>query len=109
ERGSSQRRLRPLFLGWFLTLLIGLGGTTPVAPVLLGSIPKALIGVDFFNVLTYERLTFWATLMTLPFVGLLAAELVRRWDRPAITTPRARSPNSPPPERDSSITLNILA
>src|SRR4051812_11984490 len=83
-RGSSSRRLRPLFFGWFLTLLIGLGGTTPVAPVLLGTIPKALIGVDFFNVLTYERFTFWATLMTLPFVGLLASELVRRWNRPAI-------------------------
>ncbi|MBI2679074.1 MAG: hypothetical protein HYX28_09860 [Candidatus Koribacter versatilis] len=83
-RGASSRRLRPLFFGWFLTLLIGLGGTTPVAPVLLGTIPKALIGIDFFNVLTYERFTFWATLMTLPFVGLLAAELVRRWNRVAI-------------------------
>ena len=80
-RGCSNPRLRPLFFGWFLTLLIGLGGTTPVAQVLLGTIPKALVGVDFFNVLTYERFTFWATLMTLPIVGLLASELIRRMPR----------------------------
>jgi len=80
-RGTSHRRLRPLFFGWFLTLLLGLGGTTPVAQVLLGAIPKTLLGVDFFNVLTYERFTFWATLMTLPIVGLVANEFVRRWDR----------------------------
>jgi len=83
-RGTSTRRLRPLFFGWFLTMLIGLGGTTPVAPLLLGTIPKALVGIDFFNVLTYERFTFWGTLMTLPIVGLLAADLIRRWNRPAI-------------------------
>ena len=83
-RGTAMKRLRPLFFGWFLTLLIGLGATTPVAPVLLGSIPKALIGIDFFNILTYERFTFWGTLMTLPIVGLLAAELVERWKRPAV-------------------------
>lgn len=80
-RGTGDRRLRPLFFGWFLTLLIGLGGTTPVAQVLLGAIPKAIVGVDFFNVLTYERFTFWATLMTLPIVGLVANEMVRRWNR----------------------------
>lgn len=82
-RGTGNRRLRPLFFGWFLTLLLGLGGTTPVAPVLLGTLPKALVGIDFFNVLTYERFTFWATLMTLPIVGLVAADMIRRWQRVA--------------------------
>jgi hypothetical protein len=73
-RGSSERRLRPLFFGWFLTLVIGLGGTTPVARLLLGRA---------FEVLTFERFTFWATLMAMPFVGLLAAELIVRFQRKA--------------------------
>lgn len=83
-RGTASRRLRPLFFGWFLTLVLGLGGTTPVGKVLLGAIPKALLNLDLYNVLTYERFTFWATLMALPMVGLLAMELVRRRQRPAI-------------------------
>src|SRR5205085_278971 len=50
-RGWSERRLTPLFLFFYVTLLIGLGGTTPVARVLLGRA---------FQVLTFERFTFWA-------------------------------------------------
>ena len=34
-----------------------------------------------YEVLTYERFTFWATLMALPFVGLLATRVVDRWAR----------------------------
>ena len=34
-RGSADRRLRPLLFGWYLTTLLGLGGTTPVGKVLL--------------------------------------------------------------------------
>ena len=44
-----------------------MGGTTPVGKVLLGRA---------FQVLTFERFTFWATLMAMPFVGLLAVELI---------------------------------
>src|SRR5262249_44831052 len=73
-RGASSRRLRPLFVGWYVTALIGLGGTTPVARLLLRRA---------FEVLTFERFTFWATLMALPFVGLLALRLVERLPRPA--------------------------
>ena len=29
-RGAAERRLRPLLAGWYLTMLLGLGGTTPV-------------------------------------------------------------------------------
>ena len=29
-RGSVERRLRPLLVGWYVTTLLGLGGTTPV-------------------------------------------------------------------------------
>jgi hypothetical protein len=75
-RGASERRLRPLLLGWYITTLIGLGSTTPVARLLLRRA---------FEVLTYERFTFWATLMALPFVGLLAVRLVDRFPRRAPT------------------------
>jgi hypothetical protein len=74
-RGSAQRRLRPLLFGWYLTTLIGLGGTTPVGKVLLGRA---------YYVLTYERFTFWATLMAMPFVGLLAVELIQRFRLKAV-------------------------
>ena len=69
-RGSMVARLRPLLLGFWLAFLIGLGGTTPVGHLLLGRA---------FDVLTLERFSYWATLLALPFVGLLAAELVDRY------------------------------
>ena len=74
-RGSGERRLRPLLFGWYLTALIGLGGTTPVARLLL---------FRYYEILTYERFTFWATLMALPFVGMLAAYLVDRYATKAV-------------------------
>jgi hypothetical protein len=74
-KGSAERRLRPLLFGWYLTTLLGLGGTTPVGRLLLGRA---------FEVLTFERFTFWATLMALPFVGLLAAWMIDRWGRSAV-------------------------
>jgi hypothetical protein len=69
-RGSRIVRLRPLLLGFWLAFLIGLGGTTPVGRVLLGRA---------FGVLTFERFSYWACLLALPFVGLIAAELVDRF------------------------------
>jgi len=75
RRGSAERRLRPLLIGWYVTTLIGLGGTTPVGKLLLGRA---------YEVLTYERFTFWATLMAMPFVGLLAVELIQRFRMKAI-------------------------
>jgi len=74
-RGSAERRLRPLLIGWYLTTLLGLGGTTPVGKVLLGRA---------YEVLTYERFTFWATLMAMPFAGLLALGLLRRFRLKAV-------------------------
>ena len=76
-RGSAITRLRPLLLGFWVAFLIGLGGTTPVGHILLGRA---------FEVLTMERFTYWATLLALPFVGLLAAELVDRFRTPAIVS-----------------------
>ncbi len=69
-RGASVPRLRPLLFGFWITLIFGLGGTTPL--------PRWLLG-RAFEILTFERFTFWATLMAMPIVGLLAAELLDRF------------------------------
>ena len=74
-RGSSVTRLRPLLLGFWLAFLLGLGGTTPVGRIVLGRA---------FEVLTMERFSYWATLLALPFVGLLAAELIDRFRMRAV-------------------------
>jgi hypothetical protein len=74
-RGSMVVRLRPLLLGFWVAFLVGLGGTTPVGHLLLGRA---------FDVLTMERFSYWATLLALPFVGLLAAELVHRYRTVAV-------------------------
>ena len=69
-KGAEVSRLRPLLLGFWVAFLVGLGGTTPVGHLLLGRA---------FDVLTMERFSYWATLLALPFVGLLAAQLVDRY------------------------------
>ncbi len=69
-RGSLVGRLRPLLFGFWLAFLLGLGGTTPVGHFVLGRA---------FEVLTMERFTYWATLLALPFIGLLADELITRF------------------------------
>jgi hypothetical protein len=74
-RGARVVRLRPLMLGFWITFLLGLGGTTPVGHLLLGRA---------FEVLTFERFSYWATLMALPILGLLVAELVDRFRMRAI-------------------------
>jgi hypothetical protein len=74
-RGSAVVRLRPLLFGFWLAFLIGIGGTTPVGHLVLGRA---------YEVLTMERFTYWATLLGLPFVGLLASELVNRFRMRAV-------------------------
>ncbi len=69
-RGSTEPRLRPLLFGFWVAFMLGLGGTTPVGPILLRRA---------FEVLTMERFSYWATLLALPFVGLLVSELVARY------------------------------
>ncbi len=69
-RGSMVTRLRPLLLGFWVAFLLGLGGTTPVGHLVLRRA---------FDVLTMERFSYWATLLALPFVGLLATELIDRY------------------------------
>lgn len=72
--GASNRRLRPLLLGFWLTLIFGLGGTTPL--------PKWLLG-RAFDILTFERFTLSACFMALPIVGLIAQRLLERSPRRA--------------------------
>lgn len=74
-RGAANRRLWPLLLGWWLTLVLGLGGTTPLGQILLGRA---------YEVLTFERFTFWATLMMMPLVGILIQEVIVRFHRKGI-------------------------
>ena len=69
-RGSAVRRLRPLLVGFWLSLIFGLGGTTPL--------PRWVLG-RAFDILTFERFTFWATLLAMPIIGLLAIELLNRY------------------------------
>jgi len=76
-RGAMVVRLRPLLFGFWVAFLVGLGGTTPVGHLLLGRA---------FDVLTMERFSYWATLLALPFVGLLATELVDRYRMRAIVS-----------------------
>lgn len=54
---------RNLFIGlsFSLVLLFGTGGTTPI--------PKLMLGENAFNILTLDRFTFWATMISIPFVG----------------------------------------
>ncbi|KKO89641.1 integral membrane protein [Sphingobacterium sp. Ag1] len=53
------------FLGWlvsfFLCLLLGSGGTTPL--------PKMILGKNAFEILTLDRFGFWASIIAIPFVA----------------------------------------
>ncbi len=54
---------RNLFIGLSISLLfvLGTGGTTPI--------PKMILGSNAFEILTLDRFTFWATILSLPFWG----------------------------------------
>ncbi len=69
-RGAAVARLRPLLLGFWVAFLVGLGGTTPVGRVLLGRA---------FEVLTFERFSYWAALLALPILGLVIMEFIDRF------------------------------
>jgi hypothetical protein len=72
--GAANRRLRPLLLGFWITFIFGLGGTTPL--------PKWILG-RAFEILTFERFTLSAAFMALPIVGLIAERLIDRYQRNA--------------------------
>lgn len=60
-------RLWPLAVTVLLCFVLGTGGTTPI--------PRAILG-DAFDILTLDRFTFWATILILPFIGLVLAGLL---------------------------------
>jgi hypothetical protein len=72
--GAGEQRLRPLFIAFFIAFVLGLGGTTPAAHAFGGA----------FDLLTFDRFTFWATLLMLPIVGVLAARLIQRRRQKAV-------------------------
>jgi len=72
--GARDRRLRPLLLGFWVTFIFGLGGTTPV--------PRWVLG-RAFEILTFERFTLSAAIMALPIVGVITERLLDRFGRKA--------------------------
>jgi len=91
-KGLKESRLRPLFFGFWLTMIFGLGGTTPLPKMLLGALAAFVNGLtgrgihNPFDILTFERFSFWASLMALPIFALLAVRLVDRYGTKAIFT-----------------------
>ncbi len=65
---ATERRYTFIGLSLVLLFILGTGGTTPI--------PKLLLGETAFNILTLDRFTFWGTMITLPFWGLLVNELL---------------------------------
>lgn len=88
-KGLKESRLRPLFFGFWFTMIFALGGTTPFPRALLGSMAAVVNGLtgknirNPFDILTFERFCFWASLMALPIVALLAVKLVDRYGNKA--------------------------
>ena len=74
-KGAGNRRLRPLLLGFWITFIFGLGGTTPL--------PKWILH-RAFEILTFERFTLWAAMMAMPILGLLAKEWIDHHHRKAV-------------------------
>jgi O-antigen ligase len=66
---AGKRILGGLGISFFMLFLIGLGGTTPL--------PRLLFGRGW-EWLTYDRFAFWASLLLLPFLGMVVILLRRR-------------------------------
>ncbi|NNK82166.1 MAG: hypothetical protein HKO92_03480 [Flavobacteriaceae bacterium] len=61
---------RYLFFGLSITILtiLGTGGTTPI--------PRMVLGETAFNILTLDRFTLWASIMSLPLLGEFAYRFI---------------------------------
>ena len=57
-----------LALSICLAFLLGTGGTTPI--------PRWLLGDTAYDILTLDRFTFWATILSLPFWGAFFNQLI---------------------------------
>lgn len=62
---------RYLFFGLSIAMLtlLGTGGTTPI--------PKIILGENAFNILTLDRFTLWASIMSLPMIGEFIFRLIK--------------------------------
>jgi len=58
---TRYRRFFAWAISFFLCLLLGSGGTTPI--------PKLLLGENAFNILTLDRFGFWASIIAIPFIA----------------------------------------
>lgn len=63
---TATTTLWPLGLSVLVTFVLGTGGTTPIAEMILG---------PAFWILTLDRFTFWSGLLILPFAGLAVESL----------------------------------
>ncbi len=64
---TLKTRLWPLGGAVLLCFVLGTGGTTPISRAILGGA---------FDILTLDRFTFWATILILPFLGVLIDSLL---------------------------------
>lgn len=58
---TKERRFLAWAISFFLCLLLGSGGTTPI--------PKMILGANAFNILTLDRFGFWASIIAIPFMA----------------------------------------
>jgi hypothetical protein len=65
SRGLSSKAW-PLIISFGMLFLLGLGGTTPIPRLVLRSV---------FDILTFDRFTFWATVIVLPLLGEFVVSL----------------------------------
>lgn len=73
-RGAENVRLRPLLLFFWVTFILGLGGTTPLPRLLLRRA---------FEILTFERFTLLAAVLALPILGLVVDGFIERYRKVA--------------------------
>jgi hypothetical protein len=58
---TKKKRFIAWAVSFFLCLLLGSGGTTPI--------PKMILGANAFNILTLDRFGFWASIIAIPFIA----------------------------------------
>lgn len=58
---TRQKRFIAWAVAFFLCLLLGSGGTTPL--------PIKMLGANAFNILTLDRFGFWASIIAIPFMA----------------------------------------
>ncbi len=85
-RGGGSPPVAAAVFGFFVTMLIRSRSDYAGCA---GAVRNGAEGADrpnAFEVLTFERFTFWATLMAMPIVGELAEEIIDRYQRKGAAT-----------------------